>query len=34
VLKGEARAPESGRLLVSVLQKHSPRNESKDSASK
>jgi lipid-binding SYLF domain-containing protein len=32
VLGGEARIPASGRLLVSVLQKHSPRNESKDSA--
>jgi lipid-binding SYLF domain-containing protein len=34
VIKGEARIPESGRLLVSVLQKHSPRNESKESASR
>jgi lipid-binding SYLF domain-containing protein len=32
VLEGEARTPPSGRLLVSVLEKHSPRNESKDSA--
>jgi len=32
VLGGEARVPASGRLLVSVLQKHSPRNESKESA--
>jgi len=32
VLGGEARVPESGRLLVSVLQKNSPRNESKESA--
>jgi lipid-binding SYLF domain-containing protein len=29
VLGGEARVPASGRLLVSVLEKHSPRNESK-----
>jgi len=33
VLEGEARVPPSGRLLVSVLEKHSPRNESKESAS-
>jgi SH3 domain-containing YSC84-like protein 1 len=33
VLGGEARIPASGRLLVSVLQKHSPQNESKESAS-
>jgi lipid-binding SYLF domain-containing protein len=33
VLHGEARVPSSGRLLVSVLQKNSPRNESKESAS-
>ena len=32
VLGGEAHVPQSGRLLVSVLQKHSPRNESKESA--
>ncbi|HXU21935.1 MAG TPA: lipid-binding SYLF domain-containing protein [Verrucomicrobiae bacterium] len=32
VLGGEARVPASGRLLVSVLQKTSPRNESKESA--
>lgn len=32
VLGGEARVPVSGRLLVSVLEKHSPRNESKESA--
>jgi SH3 domain-containing YSC84-like protein 1 len=29
VIGGEARVPPSGRLLVSVLQKNSPRNESK-----
>jgi SH3 domain-containing YSC84-like protein 1 len=28
VIDGEAHVPPSGRLLVSVLQKHSPRNES------
>ncbi|MFZ3201795.1 MAG: lipid-binding SYLF domain-containing protein [Candidatus Acidiferrales bacterium] len=33
VLEGAARIPMSGRLLVSVLQKHSPVNESKESAS-
>jgi SH3 domain-containing YSC84-like protein 1 len=33
VLHGEAHVPSSGRLLVSVLQKNSPRNESKESAS-
>jgi lipid-binding SYLF domain-containing protein len=33
VINGEARTPPSGRLLISVLEKHSPRNESKDSAS-
>jgi lipid-binding SYLF domain-containing protein len=33
VIRGDARVPESGRLLVSVLQKRSPRNESKQSAS-
>jgi len=33
VIDGEAHIPPSGRLLVSVLEKHSPRNESKDSAS-
>ena len=33
VLDGEAHTPPSGRLLVSVLQKHSPVNESKESAS-
>ena len=32
VLEGGAHTPPSGRLLVSVLEKHSPRNESKDSA--
>jgi lipid-binding SYLF domain-containing protein len=32
VLDNEAQVPSSGRLLVSVLQRHSPRNESKDSA--
>jgi lipid-binding SYLF domain-containing protein len=32
VIDGEARTPPSGRLLISVLEKHSPRNESKDSA--
>jgi SH3 domain-containing YSC84-like protein 1 len=32
VLEGEARVPASGRLLISVLEKHSPRNESKESA--
>jgi SH3 domain-containing YSC84-like protein 1 len=32
VLGGEARTPASGRHLVSVLQKHSPRNESKEHA--
>jgi lipid-binding SYLF domain-containing protein len=32
VLGGEARVPASGRLLVSVLQKNSPRNESKEPA--
>jgi len=32
VLAGEAQVPPSGRLLVSVLQKTSPRNESKESA--
>jgi len=29
IFGGEARVPQSGRLLVSVLEKHSPRNESK-----
>jgi lipid-binding SYLF domain-containing protein len=32
VLGGEAQIPASGRLLVSVLQKNSPRNESKEGA--
>jgi lipid-binding SYLF domain-containing protein len=32
VLGGEAQVPASGRLLVSVLEKHSPRNESKEPA--
>jgi len=32
VIDGEAHVPPSGRLLVSVLQKHSPRNESKENA--
>lgn len=32
VLGGEAQVPPSGRLLVSVLQKSSPRNESKEGA--
>lgn len=32
VLGGGAQVPQSGRLLVSVLQKTSPRNESKESA--
>jgi SH3 domain-containing YSC84-like protein 1 len=32
VIDGEAKVPPSGRLLVSVLQKHSPHNESKVSA--
>ncbi len=30
VIDGEAPIPPSGRLLVSVLEKHSPRNESKE----
>lgn len=30
VIGGEASVPRSGRLLVSVLEKHSPRNESKE----
>ena len=30
VIDGEVRVPPSGRLLVSVLEKHSPRNESKE----
>jgi len=34
VIDGEAHVPPSGRLLVSVLQKHSPRNESNESAGK
>jgi lipid-binding SYLF domain-containing protein len=33
LLGGEASVPASGRRLVSVLQEHSPRNDSKDSAS-
>lgn len=33
VLEGRASTPESGRHLVEVLEKHSPRNESKASAS-
>ncbi len=32
VIGGEAKVPASGRLLVSVLQKHSPRNESEEHA--
>ncbi len=32
VIDGEAKVPLSGRLLVSVLQKHSPRNESEEHA--
>jgi lipid-binding SYLF domain-containing protein len=32
VIDGEAPVPPSGRLLVSVLEKHSPRNESKENA--
>ena len=32
VIDGEARVPPSGRLLVSVLQKYSPRNESEEHA--
>ena len=32
VIEGEAKVPPSGRLLVSVLEKHSPRNESKEHA--
>jgi len=32
VIDGQAQVPSSGRLLVSVLQKHSPRNESKEAA--
>ncbi len=32
VIDGEAKVPPSGRLLVSVLQKHSPRNESEEHA--
>src|SRR5579863_77127 len=32
VIDGEAKVPPSGRLLVSVLQRHSPRNESKEHA--
>ena len=32
VIEGEAKVPPSGRLLVSVLDKHSPRNESKEHA--
>lgn len=34
VLGGNVQVPASGRHLVAVLQKHSPRNESKESASK
>lgn len=30
VINGEAKVPPSGRLLVSVLQKYSPRNESEE----
>jgi len=32
VINGEAKVPPSGRLLVSVLQKYSPRNESEEHA--
>jgi len=32
VIDGEAKVPPSGRLLVSVLQKYSPRNESEEHA--
>jgi SH3 domain-containing YSC84-like protein 1 len=32
VIEGEAKVPPSGRLLVSVLERHSPRNESKEHA--
>ena len=32
VIEGEAKVPPSGRLLISVLEKHSPRNESKEHA--
>ena len=32
VINGEAKVPPSGRLLISVLQKHSPRNESEEHA--
>ena len=32
VIDGEAKVPPSGRLLISVLQKHSPRNESEEHA--
>jgi SH3 domain-containing YSC84-like protein 1 len=32
VIGGEAKVPPAGRLLVSVLQKHSPRNESEEHA--
>jgi len=32
VIEGEAKVPPSGRLLVSVLEKHSPHNQSKVSA--
>jgi lipid-binding SYLF domain-containing protein len=34
VLGGNVRVPPSGRHLIAVLQKNSPRNESKESASK
>jgi lipid-binding SYLF domain-containing protein len=34
VIDGKAGIPKSGRQLVAVLQKHAPRNESKESASK
>jgi lipid-binding SYLF domain-containing protein len=34
VIDGKAEIPKSGRHLVAVLQKHAPRNESKESASK
>ncbi len=32
VIDGEGKVPPSGRLLVSVLEKHSPRNESREHA--
>lgn len=32
VIDGEAKVPPSGRLLISVLQKYSPRNESEEHA--